>query len=77
MYQDEDASDGRLDSGNVQNGGRGYLRPDMPNCRGYPRCRKMASDRTAKAGQPSDGSHPCKTWLAELPKLSPMPKDGK
>ena len=26
-----------------------------------------------KAGQPSDGSRPCKTWLAELPKLSPMP----
>ena len=25
------------------------------------------------AGQPSDGSRPCKTWLAALPRLSPMP----
>jgi len=35
------------------------------------------ANQMAKAGQPSDGSRLCKTWLAELPKLSPMPKDGK
>ena len=24
------------------------------------------ANRMAKAGQPSDGSHPCKTWLAKM-----------